>query len=250
MTGLAMAERRVADPEATIICVHGGLDRGGSFARLARRIERFDVVAYDRRGYQSSRDLQPSNLEGHVDDLVAIARLEGARRPVILFGHSFGGVVALGAAIAVPSLAQLVLLYESPLPWLMTRERSRPPLGDDPGAEAERFFNRMVSASAWERLSESERESRRRDGPALLSDLRGLNNVQRPFEVSELTTPVIYLHGDGARRDYYRELCATLTRLSPHLRCREIESSGHGAHLAQPDLLATVITEEWDRVCA
>src|SRR5665213_3502756 len=57
--GLAVAERRVANPEATLICIHGGLDRGGAFARLARRCERFDVVTYDRRGYQGSRRAAP-----------------------------------------------------------------------------------------------------------------------------------------------------------------------------------------------
>jgi pimeloyl-ACP methyl ester carboxylesterase len=66
-------------PEATLICVHGGLDRGGSFARLARRINAFDVVTYDRRGYQGSRDLQPLSFELHVEDLLALARRERAR---------------------------------------------------------------------------------------------------------------------------------------------------------------------------
>ena len=52
-----MLAQRLAFPEANIICVHGGLDRGGSFARLARRTEQFDLIAYDRRGYQGSRSL-------------------------------------------------------------------------------------------------------------------------------------------------------------------------------------------------
>ena len=55
--GLAVAERRVASPQASIIFVHGALDRGGSFARVVRRLVEFDVVVYDRRGYQGSRDL-------------------------------------------------------------------------------------------------------------------------------------------------------------------------------------------------
>ena len=81
--GLAVAERRVHDPEATLICVHGGLDRGGSFARLARRTEIFDVIAYDRRGYQGSRDLAPLDLTHHVDDLLALTREAALRGPVI-----------------------------------------------------------------------------------------------------------------------------------------------------------------------
>ena len=76
--GLAVAERRVIDPEATVICVHGGLDRGGSFARLVRRLETFDVVAYDRRGYQGSRDVQPLGLQYDVDDLSALVTHEAA----------------------------------------------------------------------------------------------------------------------------------------------------------------------------
>ena len=136
MAGLAVAERRVERPKASIVCVHGGLDRGGSFARLARRTDEFDLVAYDRRGYQGSRHLQPTSLALHVADLIEIVRVEATRAPVILLGHSFGGVVVLGAALAEPSLASMAIVYESPLPWILARESSRPPLTLDPRAEA------------------------------------------------------------------------------------------------------------------
>lgn len=250
VAGLAMAERRVECPEATVICVHGGLDRGGSFARLARRSENFDLVAYDRRGYQGSRALQPLSLGLHVEDLVAIARSESERGPVILFGHSYGGVVVLGAALAEPSLAQLAIVYESPLPWILHRDSSRPPLSDDPRAEAERFFRRMVSNSAWERLSESERESRLLDGPALLNDLSSLHGDGQLFDLSQLTVPTVYVYGDGIIRDYYRALCAELAKVTPTIQCREFEDAGHGAHLSRPDQLAALIEELWSQVCA
>ena len=250
VTGLAMLERRVEHPEATIICVHGGLDRGGSFARLARRTERFDVVAYDRRGYQGSRDLQPLSLALHIEDLLAIMRSESARTPVILVGHSFGGVIALGAALAEPPLSQLNFVYETPLPWILKRESSRAPLSDDAGVEVERFFRRMVSNSAWERLSEREQQSRQLDGPALLSDLNGLHEEVTPFDISQLTTPTTYLYGDGLIHDYYVALCAEISRINPSIECRELENAPHGAHLAIPDQLAALIEVEWQDVCA
>ena len=77
---------------------------------------------------------------------------------------------ALGAMVGEPSLAQLGILYESPMPWILHRDSARPPLTRDPALEAERFFRRMVSNSAWERLSDSEKESRRLDGPAGVHD--------------------------------------------------------------------------------
>ena len=247
--GLAVAERRVGSPEATLICVHGGLDRGGSFARLARRTEIFDVIAYDRRGYQGSRDLGPLNLDGHVEDLLALARREGERGPVIFFGHSFGGVVTFTAVAREPSIAALVVNFESPLPWLLTRPDRRPVPTNDPALEAENFFRRMVSDSAWERLSESERESRRLDGAALLSDLSMIRQTP-PFELATISTPMVYAHGDGPFVSYYRSLCHEMARINPAITCRELTKAGHGAHLACPDQLAALIRDIWDRQCA
>jgi pimeloyl-ACP methyl ester carboxylesterase len=247
--GLAVAERRVERPEATIICVHGGLDRGGSFARLARRTDRFDLVTYDRRGYQGSRALGPLGLANHESDLIALARHEEAGRPIIFFGHSFGGVVAYGAAIADASVAQLVITYEAPLPWILERNGSGSPPNDDPELEAERFFRRIVSDSVWERLSELERDSRRRDGPALVDDLSALHGTP-PFDVAALKVPAIYVYGDVREPEFYRTLSAELASVNPLIRSRQVTNAAHGAHLSIPDQLAALIAELWDDTCA
>ncbi len=244
--GLAVAERRVEDALATVICVHGGLDRGGSFARLARRSDAFNFVAYDRRGYQGSRSLGPLTLNDHIEDLLAIADREETLGPVIYFGHSFGGLIAMGAAIASPSSAQLVIAYESPLPWVLARESSRATLSTDAAYEAEVFFRRMVSNSAWERLSEREQQSRRLDGPALLSDLTRLRTGEPAFDLADLKTPTLYVHGDGIIADYYRELSGRLQLANPLIQVREIPHANHGAHLSNPDQLSTVILEAWE----
>jgi pimeloyl-ACP methyl ester carboxylesterase len=248
--GLAVAERRVERPEATIICIHGGLDRGGSFARLARRTDRFDLIAYDRRGYQGSRDLQPLGLDNHVSDLIALARHEASDRAIILFGHSYGGLVAYGAAIADASLARLVITYEAPLPWVRRRNGTREPLGDDPHLEAEKFFRRIVSDAAWERLSELQRDSRRRDGPALMSDLASLRVATPPFDMAALNVPAVFVYGDRYAPDFFRALCDELARINPLIRSRSVTLSPHGAHLSNPDQLASLIGELWDETCA
>lgn len=250
MPGLAVAVRRVEHPEATIICIHGGLDRGGSFARLARRTDRFDLVTYDRRGYQASRDLGPLGLENHVSDLMALARHEDVDRPIIFFGHSFGGVVAYSAAIADASIARLVITYEAPLPWIRKRNGTRTPVGDDPPLEAEKFFRRIVSDGAWERLNELERDSRRRDGPALVDDLKNLRAATPPFDITALKVPAVYVYGDILAPTFYRSLSADLTSMNPMITSRQVTSAAHGAHLSIPDQLAALIAELWDDTCA
>jgi pimeloyl-ACP methyl ester carboxylesterase len=248
--GLAVAERRVERPEATLICIHGGLDRGGSFARLARRTDRFDLVTYDRRGYQGSRDLQPLGLANHVSDLVALADHEEDGRAIILFGHSFGGVVAFAAAIQNPAISQLVITHEAPLPWILQRNGTGTPLGDDPELEAEKFFRRVVSDGAWERLSELQRESRRRDGPALFDDLASLRARVPLFDFAQLETPAVYVYGDVLAPEFYKALADELASINPIIRSRQVTNAAHGAHLSVPDQLAKLISELWDDGCA
>jgi pimeloyl-ACP methyl ester carboxylesterase len=248
--GLAVAEHRVANPEAALICVHGALDRAGSFARLSRRITRFDVVAYDRRGYQGSRDLGPVDLAHHVSDLRTLIEREADHQPVILFGHSFGGLVTFATAIETPELVRLVVNYESPLPWVLRRSNVHAILSSDPANEAERFFRRVVSDRAWERLGEPQRESRRLDGVALLTDLATVRSETGPFDLAALKVPATYVHGDGLGADYYRALSAILEELNPLITTVEIEHASHAGHLQNPAQIATLIQQRWDETCA
>ena len=251
VAGLAVAQRRVESPLATVICVHGALDRGGSFSRLARRLDSFDVVAYDRRGYQGSRDLQPIDLGHHVADLLALIDREVLGRPIILFGHSFGGVVTFCTAIEDPSRVTLLINYESPAPWILPRRNVHQPLTDDSRAEVERFFRRVVSDVAWDRLSEVQRESRRLDAPALLSDITAVRREEAPFTLANLRVPATYAFGTGAEEaaTYYRALSSAMHALNPLVTPVEIPGAFHGAHLDHPRLLATLIEERWN-ACA
>jgi pimeloyl-ACP methyl ester carboxylesterase len=248
--GLHVLERRVSNPAATVICVHGGLDRGGSFARVARRLDRFDVVTYDRRGYQGSRALGPIDLEHHVGDLVQLVTHERRETPVIVLGHSYGGVVAISAALCAPEAINLIVAYEAPLPWIHKRPGYVEHLGTNGAEEAEIFFRRMVSDSSWLRLSDEERAGRRADGVALLDDLSTIRS-EPPFDIGELATPLTYSYGDGdrARYAYYHELCALLQKKLPAMRERTLPKALHGAHLANPDQLAKLINQEWTVQC-
>jgi pimeloyl-ACP methyl ester carboxylesterase len=249
--GLHILERAGSVPGApTVVLVHGSLDRAESFRRVMRRLPELDIVVYDRRGYQGSRDAGVVGLAGHIADLVDIVtevRAQGATT-VAAVGHSVGGDVVIGAALAEPRLCDAVGAFEPPMPWLGFR-RSRPgeerprdwtPMAEDPAEEVERFFSRMVSPSAWQRLSEEGRADRRADGPALVADLLGLRG-DPPFDVMDLAVPALFGRGGPASEPHHRDGVAWLGSHVPGAGRYEIEGAQHGAHLSHPDRFAAFI---------
>ena len=242
VAGLAVFGHRRENVTRTVICVHGGLDRGGSFTRIARRADTLDLVTYDRRGYQGSRALPHPDLAHHTEDLLALAEHERGRRVTVL-GHSYGGLIAINAAIAAPHLFHSLVLYEPPLPFVHRRAGwGATPIADNPADEAESFFRRMVSDAGWQRLSEDERAGRRADGPALVDDLRTLRGAA-PFDVTQLAVPTWYCHGDQTHAAYYREVGALLADMNPVIHTHEFTHAGHGAHLTSPDQFASLLED-------
>ena len=129
--GLHILERAGSAPGApTAVFVHGSLDRAESFRRVMRRLPDLAIVAYDRRGYQGSREAGVVGLRGHIADLVDIVtevRARGATT-IAVIGHSVGGDVVIGTALAEPDLCDSVGAFEPPMPWLGFR---RPRPGED-----------------------------------------------------------------------------------------------------------------------
>lgn len=253
-----------------VVLVHGSLDRAASFARTALRLPDVAVVAYDRRGYQGSRHARPAaGIPTHVDDLRRIAlAYAGAgpeRRPVVAVGHSTGGTVVLGAAVAAPELFAAVGAYEPTMPWLGFRRTERhagtglatpatsatsataataggAPDPGDPGNEAERFFKRVVGVEAWNRLDDAKRATRRADGPALVVDLRGVRGAP-PFDVTALEIPTVVASGGPASFPHHRQTAEWLASHVASAHWTQVHDAGHGAHLSHPDAFAALVRE-------
>ncbi len=248
-TGLARTEHH--PPDGTdgplVVLVHGSLDRASSFDRVLRRLDDLHTLTYDRRGYARSRDAQPARwtIDGHVDDLLAL--VDG--RPCVLVGVSYGGDVALGAALrgeGAPVLA--VAAFEPPMPWLgaWSQRRlppgadARPIHGDGPSEAAERFFRRMVGDAAWERLPERTKQERRADGPALRAELADLRRPAPPFDVTDLAVPSVFGRGERTA-PHHHAVVGWLSEHVPGAELVEVAGAGHGAHLTHPDAFAAFV---------
>ena len=237
-TFLTWPDRQPQGP--VVILVHGSLDRGPSFTRAIHRLDGSAVVTYDRRGYQGSREVGPAaSLDVHVEDLAALAHAADLGQGVVAVGHSFGGVIVQGTALADSDVLAAIGAYEPPMSYLLGQQRpAHPPLGD-PGEEVERFFSQMMGAAAWERLSEGLKQDRRADGPGLLSDLAIIRAVE--LDPTKLTVPVVYGCGGERSAERHRLLTAWL---ADHVKGAElvtIADAGHGAHLSHPDAFADLV---------
>lgn len=96
-----------------LLLIHGGAGRSEYFLPLAQLLaDRYTVYVMDRRGRGLSG---PQGADYHIEQEYAdvIALVEQTGIPYV-FGHSYGGTVALGAALTRP-LPKLAL-YEPGLP--------------------------------------------------------------------------------------------------------------------------------------
>jgi len=178
--------------------------------------------------------------ETHLSDLLALAAAADRGAGVVAVGHSFGGVLVQGAALGAPENFSAIGAFEPPMPWLGFHRRGNwPPLAENPGDEAERFFRQMMGDQAWERMADGVREDRRADGPALLTDLSAIRTIS--FDPTLLTVPVVYGTGVAKTAPHHLAAVEWLGENVPGATVHKIEDAGHGAHLSHPDAFATFI---------
>jgi pimeloyl-ACP methyl ester carboxylesterase len=232
--------QHTATDAITVVLVHGSLDRGASFARVARRLPDVPVVTYDRRGYHHSRGVLgvARTLHEHVDDLLTVV----GDGPAAVVGHSYGGDVALAAALRAPGAVRAVGAYEPPLPWMpWWPHRSASSIAtEDPTAFAESFFRRMVGDAGWERLSDEARGGLQADGPALVAELSDLRRGGAPFDATALEVPLVLGRG-GTSLPHHRQAVEALRAQVPAAEIVDIPGAGHGAQLTHPDAFAAFV---------
>ncbi|HUY29456.1 MAG TPA: alpha/beta hydrolase [Acidimicrobiales bacterium] len=244
------------EPRApAVVLVHGVLDSARSFARVRRILgESHRTIAYDRRGYQRSRDAGTGagTLAEHVDDLLCVLEEHAgacASTPAAVLGHSYGGVVALAAAERRPDLVARVVAYEPPLSWLewpddpdavaAARDRVAPAPGETPAAFAERFTRTMLGDARYGRLAVEVRSGLALDGPAASLEVAQLA-AAAGFDPARVGVEVVVAHGSDAAPRHERD-AAWLARHVPGARLAVVDGAAHGAHLSHPHELAALV---------
>lgn len=218
---------------AALLLVHGLGEHIGRYDALATTLagHGYAVHGYDQRGHGASEGprAQVDRFERLVDDLatvVARVRAAHAGRPLVLFGHSLGGVVALRAvqggavtpdalvlsspalnvAAGTPAwLRALVARLAGPFPELPTKPVDTRALSRDPSvAEAYRSDPAVFQGPVKARMA----DALVRAGEAALA------------EADRLEAPLLIVHGredriahSGASVELHRRLQAQDARL-------------------------------------
>jgi pimeloyl-ACP methyl ester carboxylesterase len=105
---------REAGSGTAVICIHSGASSSGQWRALMERLaDRFRVIAVDLYG-SGKTTAWPQDQPMHLDDelalLSSVFRAAGDRFHLV--GHSFGGAVALKAALTDPDRLLSLVVYE------------------------------------------------------------------------------------------------------------------------------------------
>ena len=235
---------RVAGSGDPIVLVHGVAADATTFRVLEPLLaENFTVVSVDRRGRFGSADGGPYSIEAEFADLVRI--VDALPPPVTVFGHSFGGNVALGAALLGANVAQLVL-YElgrsGDVSAKLHDELGRL-LGRDDRAGAMRLalleFTRFPEEWLDDLLETPPWQERLSYAHTIARELKAYDEHDYG-DLSQLATPTLLLvGGDSPSREL--EHARALSRVLPSAEVVVLPEQGHIATVTAPQLVADAI---------
>ena len=99
-----------ATPRAHLLLVHGIAEHAGRYPHVATRFASAGITthAYDQRGFGRSAGHRGyldrwSRYHDDLEDRLAAVRAASGGLPVVLYGHSMGGLIVLGYALAEPA---------------------------------------------------------------------------------------------------------------------------------------------------
>jgi pimeloyl-ACP methyl ester carboxylesterase len=169
----------------------------------------FTVFAVARRGRGRTDATSGHSLEDECGDVAELLRRIGA--PAALLGHSYGALVALGAALQVPDLVRRLVLYEAPWPHLLDDTALAPlealaQAGDWDGFSQTFFADILaVPRDVLDELRASpDWAAIVADAPASFGDLRALASQRfDPERFAALTMPVLLQTGTESPPDFY-----------------------------------------------
>jgi len=247
-----------------LVLLHGGALRWQEYLSLIPHFaQRWHIYALDLRGNgRSGWVADHYSLGDFTDDTVAFVRRLAA--PVVLIGHSIGGVIALMGAARCPEQVKGLLIEDAPL-TLENRKRS---------IDARRDMFRLwldlkQAAHSEDDLSMALAETYK-DYPSVTSawisffasclwrlDPTFFNTLLHDFDrfvkgydykqiLAKIACPMLFIRGEAALGAVMTdEELSWLTQNCRHVRCAQIRGVGHLLHLqdhGQQPVLAAMMT--------
>ena len=248
-----------------VLALHCSLAHAGAWAGLAQRLTGVTVTGFDQVGHGRAVDWDGvADLHGVATrHAVELAEELGGGEPIDLFGHSFGGTVALRIAMERPDLVRSLTLVE-PVIFAAARSAGHPAYAPfraqhlafaEVLAKGDRERAAAMFHAAWgtgESLADLPERSRSyiidrihlivAQNPVLLDDAAGLLTYQG---LESIGVPVLLIEGadsppiiDAVHTELARRICQS-SRLS-------VPGAGHMVPITHAEAIAAPVQAHLD----
>jgi pimeloyl-ACP methyl ester carboxylesterase len=243
------------------VCVHSSASSGRQWGALQRHLaDGHRVLAPDLYGSGDS-PRWTGDRELTLADEVALLEpaLQAAGRPFHLVGHSYGGVVALRAALDDPGRIRSLVLIEPVMFGLLVADDPDQPatreiisVRDDTGAAiergaldsaAERFIDYWMGPGSLARMPPGRRASAAEAMRDVQQEWSALFAETTPLAAySALDVPTLFLIGSQSPASA-RRVTALLAATLPRMTVTELDGVGHMSPVTHPGLVNAAIED-------
>jgi esterase len=255
---MQLSYRSLGGEGAPIVFLHGLFGSAQNWTGMGRRLAgQGAVFALDMRNHGDSPHAPTNTLADCVEDLREWAAAH-ARAPLRLIGHSLGGLVSMGFALAHPDMVAGVASVDiAPRSYPVGHEREFRALKVDISGCASR-------ADVENRIGEEVPDARTRQFLATNAVREGsgfrwrlnVDALERQTVAADLSQRGGRFEGEAllvacGRSSYVgREDHAVMKNRFPNARIETIPEADHWPHVTAPDELARVLGEFLDRASA
>jgi pimeloyl-ACP methyl ester carboxylesterase len=255
----ARAFFRVVGTGPTVVCIHASASSSAQWRPLMDRLAgRFRTLAVDLYGSGKSPrwpDDRALSLADEVALLEPVLAAAGDRFHVV--GHSYGGAVALKAALADPDRIRSLVVYEPVLFSVLLAEDPTQPAAreivavrDDtvaalecgnPSAAGARFLDYWIGPGTWAGMPEARRSAVATAMGSLTAEWHAAFNERTPLSAfASLDVPTLCLTGSDSP-DASRGVARLLTKVMPRVTDVEIAGVGHMGPVTHPERINALI---------
>lgn len=246
-----------------VLLLHSSLSSRRQWRKLQQRLgARYRLLGLDLLGYGETpmpEETADFNFAREVDLVERL--LERVDGPAHLAGHSYGGAIALKAALRHSERVLSIYAHEPVLFALLKSEgclaewteiatvslnAASNVRNGRPEQAAEGFIDYWSGAGAWQKLPAERRKSFTQTIPKVTLDFAAISNDRDGLsEYGKLTMPVHLTAGDtGAQTG--RRVAELLAPALPNGTLRIVEGAGHLAPVTDAERINAIISDHLD----
>ena len=246
-----------------VVLIHSSVSANRQWRALTEALkDRYRVLAINLFGYGETTPwpgTSPQSLYAQARLVLALSEDVGS--PIHLVGHSFGGSVALKAAMLLgPRVGSLILLEPNPFYLLKQNGRTQAflesrelrdhvkcfgALGDWTKV-AERFADYWLGDGSWRSMPEKRRAAFAESLPPNFHEWDAVMEEETTVEQWKALTARTLVVSDKATRLPIREIVELFAKACPSWSFRSIAEGGHMAPLTRPELVNPIVREFLD----